>query len=152
MRVIHNINAVKLGRWPLWRAAWSLVRPQEIDEALDALRAVGIPEKLFERTDALSGGQQQRVAIARVLVQNSEAILADEPIASLDPERAREVMNLLADLAGKMGKTLVVSVHAVQFAFSHFDRVIGLRHGQLLFDLPPDQLTNGRIENLYRIE
>ena len=152
LRVVHNINAGKLGRWSLWRAILSLIRPQEVPDALAALEQVGIPEKLYDRTDQLSGGQQQRVAIARVLVQDPDAILADEPIASLDPERAREVMDLLGDLAGKMGKTLVVSVHTVHFARTHFDRVIGLRAGEILFDLAPSALTDADIEALYRLE
>ena len=108
LAVIHNVNAGRLGSWSAGRALFSLMWPQEKEEAYDALARVGIPEKLFERTSQLSGGQQQRVAIARVLVQNPEAILADEPIASLDPERAKEVMNLLSNLVKELDKTLVV--------------------------------------------
>lgn len=90
LQVIHNVNAGHLGRWPWPKALWSLVVPQERDRARAALTQVGIPEMLYARTDQLSGGQQQRVAIARVLIQDPQIILADEPIASLDPERSRE--------------------------------------------------------------
>ncbi|MFW6070044.1 MAG: phosphonate ABC transporter ATP-binding protein, partial [bacterium] len=137
LRVIHNVNAGHLGRWSLLRAALSLARPAQVEQAREALARVGIPEKLFERTDRLSGGQQQRVALARALVQDPQAILADEPIASLDPEHSRRIMELLSNLSQEMGKTLVVSLHAVAFAFSHCDRLVGLRQGRVLFDAAP---------------
>ena len=95
MRVVHNVNAGRLGTWSRRRALRSLVRPAEVDVARSALARVGIADKLFERTDRLSGGEQQRVALARVLVQEPELILADEPVSSLDPARAEEVMDLL---------------------------------------------------------
>ena len=152
LAVIHNVNAGNLGRWPFWRAALSLIRPFSVQAAHQTLTRVGIPEKLYERTGQLSGGQQQRVALARVLVQNPQAILADEPIASLDPERAREIMDLLSSLALEMGKTLVVSVHAIDFAYSHCQRIVGLRRGRILFDLPSDQVTPALVKALYEID
>jgi phosphonate transport system ATP-binding protein len=151
LRVIHNVNAGHLGRWSLWQAAVSLLRPLQTEIALNALTQVGIPEKLYERTDQLSGGQQQRVALARVLVQKPDAILADEPIASLDPERGREIMNLFRDLTQQLGKTLVTSLHAIEFAYSHCERIIGLRQGQVLFDVPSDAVTAAMVRELYRI-
>lgn len=151
LAVIHNVNAGQLGRWPLWRAALSFVRPFDVPTAYEALRRVGIPEKLYTLTGKLSGGEQQRVALARVLVQNPDAILADEPIASLDPERAREIMDLLSHLAQEMGKTLVVSVHAIEYAYSHCKRIIGLRNGRVLFDAPSDQVTEAWVQSLYQI-
>jgi phosphonate transport system ATP-binding protein len=102
-------------------------------------------------TGKLSGGEQQRVALARALVQNPDAILADEPIASLDPERAREIMDLLSLLAQEMGKTLVVSVHAIEYAYSHCERIIGLRNGHILFDAPSDQVPEAWVQSLYKI-
>jgi len=150
LAVIHNINAGRLGSWSLLKAMVSLIWPLETQIAAETLAQVGIPEKLYERTATLSGGQQQRVAIARVLVQNPDVILADEPIASIDPERSREMMNLLRDLSGK-GKTLIVSLHAIEFAFSHFDRIIGLRAGRLLFDAVPREVTPAMIQALYRL-
>lgn len=150
LAVIHNINAGRLGSWSLFKAMVSLIWPLETQIAAETLAQVGIPEKLYERTAALSGGQQQRVAIARVLVQNPDVILADEPIASIDPERSREVMNLLRDLSGQ-GKTLVVSLHAIEYAFSHFDRIIGLRAGRLQFDLVPGEVTPAIIQTLYKL-
>lgn len=152
LRVIHNVNAGHLGRWSFPKAALSLLRPLEVDTAAQALAQVGIAEKLYERTDRLSGGQQQRVAIARVLVQNPTAILADEPISSLDPERSREIMDILRQLSQETGKTLVTSVHTIEFARSHFQRIIGLKQGRIFFDLAAENLSDKMIEELYKIE
>ncbi|HEY9606954.1 MAG TPA: phosphonate ABC transporter ATP-binding protein [Allocoleopsis sp.] len=152
LRVIHNVNAGHLGRWSFLKAAASLLWPLDVEMAAQALTQVGIPEKLYERTDSLSGGQQQRVAIARVLVQNPTAILADEPISSLDPERSREIMDLLRQLSQDTGKTLVTSLHAIEFARSHYQRIIGLRQGRILFDTPADALSDAMIQDLYRVE
>lgn len=152
LRVIHNVNAGHLGRWSFPKAAFSLIRPLEVDTAAQALAQVGIAEKLYERTDRLSGGQQQRVAIARVLVQNPTAILADEPISSLDPERSREIMDILRQLSQETGKTLVTSVHTIEFARSHFQRIIGLKQGRIFFDLAAVDLSDKMIEELYKIE
>lgn len=152
LRVIHNINAGHLGRWSLPRAMLSLVWPLEVKTAAQALTQVGIPEKIYARTDQLSGGQQQRVALARVLVQNPQAILADEPISNLDPERSREIMDLLRDLSQTSGKTLVTSLHAIEFALSHYQRIIGLRQGRVLFDAPATEVSPEMIEVLYKIE
>jgi phosphonate transport system ATP-binding protein len=151
LRVVHNVNAGHLGAWPLWKAAVSLIRPLQLETAVHALTQVGIPEKLYERTDTLSGGQQQRVALARVLVQNPTAILADEPIASLDPERSRDIMDLFRDLTQQMGKTLVISLHEIAFARSHCERIIGLRQGRVLFDAPSAEVSPQMVAELYRI-
>jgi phosphonate transport system ATP-binding protein len=151
LRVIHNVNAGHLGRWSFLKAAASLLVPMDVETAFTALAQVGIPEKLYERTDKLSGGQQQRVAIARVLVQNPTAILADEPISSLDPERSREIMDLLRQLSQDTGKTLVTSLHAIEFARSHYQRIIGLRQGRILFDTPAEALSDSMIEELYHL-
>jgi len=151
LRVIHNVNAGHLGRWSIFKAILSLLWPLEVDTAANALAQVGIPEKLYERTSQLSGGQQQRVAIARVLVQHPQAILADEPISSLDPERSREVMDLLRELSQKTQKTLVTSLHDINIARSHCQRIVGLRQGKLLFDTSPANVTEPMIKMLYKI-
>jgi phosphonate transport system ATP-binding protein len=152
LRVIHNINAGHLGRWSFLKAAVSLISPMEVETAARVLKQVGILEKLYERTDRLSGGQQQRVAIARVLVQNPTAILADEPISSLDPERSREIVQLLCQLSKDSGKTLVTSLHAFEYARSYYQRIIGLRQGRILFDAPAQAVSPRMVEELYRIE
>ncbi len=149
--VIHNVNAGNLGRWSLGKALFSLVWPLERERVSQALAQVGIAEKLYARTSSLSGGQQQRVALARVLVQNPDAILADEPIASLDPERGREIMDLLVAISQQTGKTLVASLHAVEFTHSHFDRAIGLRQGRVQFDCAVGAVDERMLAALYRI-
>ena len=151
LSVIHNVNAGQLGRWSLAKAALSLVWPQDVGPALRALEQVGIADKLYVRTDRLSGGQQQRVALARVLVQNPTAILADEPISSLDPARSHDLMGLLRDLTQQTGKTLVVSLHDIEFAFEYCTRLLGLRQGRLVFDAPPSRVSEAAIRDLYRL-
>lgn len=151
LAVVHNVNAGHLGRWSLLKAACSLVYPLEVETAAKALQRVGIPEKLYARTDRLSGGQQQRVALARVLVQDPRVILADEPISSLDPELSREIMALLTDLAAEAGKTLVVSLHSIDLALHYCDRIVGLRESRLLFDRPAAAVTKSMITELYRL-
>jgi phosphonate transport system ATP-binding protein len=152
LRVVHNVNAGNLGRWSWLKSVISLLWPLEVETAAKALTQVGIPEKLYDRTDQLSGGQQQRVALARVLVQDPAVILADEPIASLDPERSREIMDLLRHLSQSTGKTLVMSLHSIELAQSHCDRIIGLRQGRILFDVPPTAISPTMIAALYRID
>lgn len=160
LRAVHNVNAGHLGRWPVWKALVSLLSPRELETAFAALSRVGIPDKLWARTDQLSAGQQQRVAIARVLVQDPELILADEPTSSLDPERGDDILALLADLtggsggegSGGSGKTLVASLHSVEQARRHFDRLVGLRAGRLVFDLPAAAVGERALADLYRLE
>lgn len=151
LAVVHNVNAGHLGRWSLPRALWSLVWPQAVPTAAQALAQVGIVDKLYTRTDRLSGGQQQRVALARVLVQDPAAILADEPISSVDPERSRAMMDLLRQLSETTGKTLVISLHEVEFAVKYCDRIIGLRQGQILFDAPAPEVSAAMMANLYQL-
>lgn len=152
LRVVHNVNAGRLGEWTTTRALRSLVRPVEVAAAREALDRVGIAGKLYERTDRLSGGEQQRVALARVLVQRPDLFLADEPVASLDPARAEEVMDLLGEVVAEGTRTLLVSLHDFGLARRRCDRVVGLRAGRVLFDLPADQVTDDIGTALYRID
>ncbi len=152
LAVVHNVLAGRLGQWSTLRSLFSLISPRERDLASEALEKVGIAHKLYERTSRLSGGEQQRVAVARLLVQTPRAILADEPVASLDPARAEALVHLLADIAEESGKTLVASIHSVDLARSYFSRVIGLRNGELQFDLPVGEVTDVMLGRLYDIE
>lgn len=150
LRVVHNVNAGRLGSWTRRQALWSLLRPQAVDVVVEALTQVGIADKVQERTDQLSGGEQQRVALARVLVQDPALVLADEPVSSLDPVRGREVMDLLRDV-GAGHRSLIVSLHAFELALTHCDRVIGLRAGRIVFDSPAAAVTDTMAAELYRI-
>ena len=149
LRVIHNVLSGQLGRWSTLPSLVSLLRPQGVELACKALRQVGIEEKIFSRTDELSGGQQQRVAIARVLMQDPEVILADEPVSSVDPSLASAIVKLLIDISHDTGKTLLVNLHSVDLALAYFPRVIGVKNGVTLFDLSPPQITDDLLEDLY---
>lgn len=147
--VIQNVLAGRLGEWSLFRSMISLVWPRDRPLAEAALAQLGIADKLHERTSHLSGGEQQRVAIARLMVQSPRIILADEPVSSLDPSRAEEMLRLLTDLATTSGKTLVASLHAPDLIKKYFSRVIGLRDGQIQFDMPTSELTGPALARLY---
>jgi phosphonate transport system ATP-binding protein len=151
LRVIHNVNAGRLGSWSTSRALWSLVRPQATEDARSALARFGLGDALWRRTDELSGGERQRVALARLVVQDPGLILADEPTASLDPARSVDVLRQLTELC-TAGKTLVVSLHAFDLARAHFDRVIGLRDGRLVFDLASHLVTDAHGTQLYELD
>ena len=151
LRVVHNVNAGRLGHWSLWRSATSLVRPHEVAEARSALDRVGLADRVAQRSSTLSGGEQQRVAIARVLVQRPALVLADEPVASLDPARGAEIVALLHQVVADSGATLLASLHDVELARRDFDRVLGLREGRLMFDTAPSQLTSSMTDALYEL-
>lgn len=151
LRVIHNVNAGHLGHWPFWKAALSLFSPREVDPARQALRRVGLEGKMRQRTGDLSGGEQQRVAIARVLVQRPRVVLADEPVASLDPARGREIIDLLHEISRADGMTLLACLHDVDLALDRFERVIGLRGGRIAFDTTPTALRHQDLDDLYAL-
>ncbi|OGP20039.1 MAG: phosphonate ABC transporter ATP-binding protein [Deltaproteobacteria bacterium GWA2_57_13] len=149
LRVVHNVLSGNLGSWSTLRSLASLLRPQGLEMAYRALRQVGIEEKIFHRTDELSGGQQQRVAIARVLVQDPEVILADEPVSSVDPSLATAIVRLLLDISQNTHKTLLMNLHSVDLALAYFPRVIGIKDGKAVFDRSPDKISDELLEELY---
>jgi len=149
LRVVHNVNAGRLGSWPAPRAAWSLVRPQGVPEVLAVLDRVGLADRVFERTDRLSGGQRQRVAVARVLLQEPDLVLADEPASALDPVLGDRTLELLAGSARERGGALVASLHDPALALRHCSRVVGLVAGEVVLDAPADRLTLGDLAELY---
>ena len=126
-----------------------MVKPQEKQIAEQALAAVGLLDKIDQPTAELSGGEQQRVAIARLLVQNPKLILADEPVSALDPVNAQNVLALLTRLVRKQGKTLIASMHSVEYAKTYFDRMIGIKQGKIVFDLQTEQVTQEQLNALY---
>ncbi|PRY42094.1 phosphonate transport system ATP-binding protein [Geodermatophilus tzadiensis] len=148
LRVVHEVNAGRLGSWPALRAAWSLVRPQGVADVVAALAQVGLADRVFDRTDALSGGQRQRVAVARVLVQQPDLVLADEPASALDPVLTERVLGLLAGPAGR-GGALLAALHDPALALRHCDRVVGLAAGRVVLDAPAAALTVADLAGLY---
>ncbi len=147
--VMVNVMAGALHRLPLWRTLLGRFPQAERARALDALCRVGIEGCAWQRASTLSGGQQQRAAISRALVQGAQLILADEPIASLDPESSRRVMELLAMLNRDLGVTVLVSLHQVDYAFQFCPRTVALRRGEVVFDGPTRDLDPARLRELY---
>jgi phosphonate transport system ATP-binding protein len=149
LSVLSNVLLGNLGRIPDWRGTLGLFTADEKRAARAALARVGIPEVAWQRASTLSGGQQQRAAIARTLVQRSDILLADEPIASLDPSSARRVMEILAAVNRDEQITCVVSLHQVEYARRYCPRTIALRDGRIVFDGPSSELTNQMLVELY---
>jgi phosphonate transport system ATP-binding protein len=150
--VIHNVLAGRLADWGLLKSLFSLLVPQEKELVLNALSRVGLTDKLYEITSTLSGGEQQRVAMARLMVQKPEVILADEPVASLDPARAEDVLAMLIKIISEENQTLIASLHSVEYARKYFTRIIALKNGEILFDLPTEKVTDDRLAELYRLK
>ena len=149
LSVLANVLMGRLGYYSAFRtlAPWSRA---EKEGALTALDRVGLLDRALERADQLSGGQQQRVGIARALVQQPKLLLADEPIASLDPATAERLLALLHGICKSDGLTLIVSLHQVEFARQFADRIVGLQAGSVVFDGPPAELTHDRAQSLYQ--
>lgn len=147
--VIVNVLAGMLHQMPLWRSLTRWFTPAEKARGIEALRRVGIAECWAQRASTLSGGQQQRAAIARAMVQGARVVLADEPIASLDPESSRKVMDMLARINREDRCTVVVSLHQVNVAIKYCPRTIALHHGRVVYDGPSAGLTPEVLRGLY---
>ena len=141
-----------LGRIPKWRAYLRVFTQAEKQEAFDCLARVGLAEFVHQRASTLSGGQQQRVAIAKILMQQADIILADEPIASLDPESAKSVMNTLQNIHEQDGKTVIVTLHQVDYARRYCPRTVALKQGVVQFDGQTSELSDGFLNQLYGSE
>lgn len=150
--VLVNVLVGSLHRMPWWRSWVRAFTPQERALALDALARVGIADCHAQRASTLSGGQQQRAAIARTLVQGARVVLADEPIASLDPESSRKVMEILARINREDGCTVIVSLHQVDIAIKYCPRVVALNQGQVVYDGPSSALTPALLRELYGVQ
>jgi phosphonate transport system ATP-binding protein len=148
-RVVTSVLAGRLPAMGLWASLRSLFYPVDIPSAYAALVHFDLGDKLFERVDRLSGGERQRVGLARALLAPASLWLIDEPLSALDPMRSRMAMSALVDLARERQTTLVATLHQVDMALSHFPRIIGLRDGQVVFDLPAEQVSPERLAHLY---
>ncbi|MGA0561135.1 phosphonate ABC transporter ATP-binding protein [Ancylobacter sp. VNQ12] len=149
LSVMTNVLVGALGHMNLLRGTLGLFNADERRTAYAALAEVGIAQHAAKRARELSGGQQQRVAIARALVQGARLVLADEPIASLDPKSAKRVMDTLVTMSRDHGIALVVSLHQVDYATAYFDRVIAMNAGRVVFDGPASQINAAFLTELY---
>src|SRR3990167_206913 len=151
-RVVTAVAAGRLGRWSLGRSLLNLAHPLDADTIARVLKRFDLADKLYARCDQLSGGELQRIGIARVLYQAPELILADEPVSAMDPVLAGHTLSVLNEEASRRGMTLLASLHAVELALAHFPRIIGVREGRIVFDLPPASISAAQLEALYANE
>jgi len=151
LRVSQNVLSGSLGRKSFWGSLRMFVRPptQDLLEVHHLLQKVGISKEMFQRVDRLSGGQMQRVALARSLFQKPGLLLADEPVSSVDPARAADLLRLMSDINRDEGLTLCVSLHDSDLALRYFPRVVGMRAGKIVFDKPSQNISAEEIEQLY---
>lgn len=151
-RVVTSVLAGRLPHQGLWQSLHSLVYPTGISQADAALARFDLSDKLFARVDRLSGGERQRVGLARALLSQARLLLVDEPLSALDPTRAGQAVTTLTQAASERGATLVATLHDVATALQHFPRIVGLRSGQVAFDLPSGQVTQDLLRELYAQE
>lgn len=147
--VRRNVLSGRVGYYSTWKSSLGLFSAQDKKRAIDSLKRVNMVEKLYTRVDELSGGQQQRVAIARALMQDPKIMLADEPIASLDPLTTNSVMDDLLSLNKDLGITVLANLHSVPLAMKYADRIIGLRAGQLVYDKPIAEVSENDFDEIY---
>lgn len=147
--VINNVLTSKVADMNFFQSLVGIFSKKDKIAALEALDKVGILEKAYIRADQLSGGQQQRVALARTLAQNPDIILADEPVASLDPIMAQSVMDDFKKINKDLNITVIINIHHVDLALKYADRIIGIRAGEIVFDGPTSEINNQILKNIY---
>lgn len=148
--VIKNVLTAKVPDMPFLRVLFGIYKRGERLEALEALDKVGILDKAYIRADQLSGGQQQRVALARTLAQNPQIILADEPVAALDPVTAKKVMDDFKRINKEMNITILINIHHVELALEYADRIIGIRAGKIIYDGKSADVTEDILNEIYK--
>ena len=147
--VIKNVLAACVPDMPFWRVLLGAFRKEDKIRALESLDKVGILDKAYMRADQLSGGQQQRVALARTLTQNPHIILADEPVAALDPVTAKQVMEDFVHINQELGISILLNIHHVELALEYADRIIGIRAGKIVYDGPSKQVDQAVLDAIY---
>jgi len=149
LSVLKNVLSGRLARLPLWSSVLQIFPREDIAIAMEALARVGLADRAEDRADRLSGGQQQRVGIARALAQRPQVILADEPVASLDPKTAQVVLNDLRAAAHELQIAVLCNLHQVELARQFADRIVGIAAGQIVFDGPPADLDDAALARIY---
>ena len=147
--VIKNVLTALVPDMPWYRSVFGIYSKEEKLQALECLDKVGILDKAFVRADQLSGGQQQRVALARTLAQNPAIILADEPVAALDPVTANQVMGDFKKINEDMNISILINIHHVDLALKYANRVVGIRAGEIVYDGPASEVTQEVLTNIY---
>lgn len=148
--VIKNVLTAKVPDIPFIRSVFGIFTKEEKIQALEALDKMGIVDKAFIRADQLSGGQQQRVALSRTLAQNPEIILADEPVAALDPITARKVMEDFKKINREMNISILINIHHVELALNYADRIVGIKDGKIVYDGSSSEVTEEILETIYK--
>ncbi len=149
LSVMMNVLSGRLSYRSTWRSLFYSFTREDRAIALECLEMVALGHKAFQRADTLSGGEQQRVAIARALAQRPKVILADEPVASLDPKIARQVLHYLKDISQRLGISVICNLHQIDFAREYAERIVGISQGKVIFDGPPSALTDGILDQIY---
>ncbi|ALC83841.1 MULTISPECIES: phosphonate ABC transporter ATP-binding protein [Bacillus] len=152
LSVIENVLHGRLGYKSMMAGMLGLYSKEEKMEAVKILNILGLEDQIYKRCDQLSGGQKQRVGIARALIQNPKLLLCDEPIASLDPNASRVIMDHLKNISTSMGITVLVNLHQVDVALNYADRVIGVSKGQVVYNGSPEDMTKEKIHEIYGSE
>jgi phosphonate transport system ATP-binding protein len=152
LSVIENTLHGKLGTKSTIAGVLGLYSQEEKQQAVRILNVLGLKEMIYKRADQLSGGQKQRVGIARALIQNPRMLLCDEPIASLDPNSAKVIMDHLKKISTTMGITVMVNLHQVDVAVKYSDRIIGINSGQVVYNGPAEKMTSEDIQRIYGSE
>lgn len=149
LTVMENVLAGRLGYVSLYQALTRKYPQSDIDRAFHLMERVGIGHYANKRADELSGGERQRVAVVRALMQEPEILLADEPTASLDPKTSQQIMSLLQSLASEMSLPVLINIHNVTQARMYTDRIVGMRHGQMIFDGVPKDFNQDALDAIY---
>jgi len=149
LTVMENVLSGRLGYVGFWRSYFRKYPQSDIDEAFRLLERVGLDHMCDKRADELSGGQRQRVGICRALIQDPELLLVDEPTASLDPKTSRQIMRLVCELCAERKLSAIINIHDVLLAQMFAQRIVGLQHGEIVYDGPPDGLTPDVLTQIY---
>ena len=150
LNVINNVLAGNLGNWSLFKSLLSLIYPLERGKVFAILKDLGIEDKINNKAAHLSGGEQQRVSIARLLVQNPMVVLADEPVSSLDPARAEDIMQLIRSKLVNTNRSVIITLHNARLIQEYCSRLIGIKEHSIVFDVSANEINESMLKELYK--